>query len=515
MPPQLDKEFGTVPDLIRFYADTVPDKHALTNGIRAITYAELAVMMERIAASLQRDAVPLGTAIAICAAQTTIEYAAAFFGILRAGAVVAPLAPSSTPDVIGAQLRDCAAPILFVDSETATQLQGVIGAAQIRCVSLDNSSGGMALDDWMLAPGASAGKVRILPDHGFNIIYTSGTTGTPKGIFHSHAMRWAHMRRAIYPRDATTMISTPLYSNTTLVAFLPTIAAGGTVVLLEKFDTHRFLKLAEALSATHAMLVPVQYARLLDHPQFEAFDLSAFRMKFCVSAPFSPKLKRAVLDRWPGALTEFYGMTEGGVTCALRCEEFPHKLHTVGTPLPGHELRLIDRDGVEVAPGEIGEIVGRSNAMMTGYYNQPDRTAEAEWYAPDGSRFIRTGDIGRLDADGFLILSDRMKDMIISGGFNIYPGDIEAELALHEALDEVAVVGVPSATWGETPVAFVVPHADVAVDGASIKQWLNGRVGKTQRLSEVLITDRLPRSEIGKILKRELRDRFESLRSAR
>ncbi len=151
-------------------------------------------------------------------------------------------------------------------------------------------------------------------------------------------------------------------------------------------------------------------------------------------------------------------------------------------------------------------MVGRSGAMMTGYHKQPAKTAEAEWYDPQGNRFIRTGDVARFDADGFLVLFDRRKDMVISGGFNIYPSDLEAVLRQHPAVADCAVVGVPSAEWGETPVAFVERRDGDATTEAELRDWLNQRVGKTQRLSELRFVDELPRSAIGKVLKRELRE---------
>jgi acyl-CoA synthetase (AMP-forming)/AMP-acid ligase II len=259
------------------------------------------------------------------------------------------------------------------------------------------------------------------------------------------------------------------------------------------------------------MLVPVQYRRLMQHPDFDSTDLSAFQMKFCTSAPFAAALKAEVLRRWPGGLVEFYGMTEGGGSCMLTAHEFPDKLATVGRPMEGHDVRLIDNEGREVAPGEAGEIVGRSPAMMNGYHNRPEATREAEWFSPDGGRFIRTGYIGRFDADGFLTLIDRKKDMIISGGFNIYPSDLEAELLAHPAVEEAAVFGVPSEAWGETPVAAVVLRRGAAVDAEALREWVNTRVGKTQRLADLRLTSALPRSAIGKVLKRELRDAFDTV----
>jgi acyl-CoA synthetase (AMP-forming)/AMP-acid ligase II len=252
----------------------------------------------------------------------------------------------------------------------------------------------------------------------------------------------------------------------------------------------------------------VQYQRIMASPDFGRYDLSSFRVKTCTSAPFAAALKADVLARWPGRLIDVYGMTEGGGTCILEAREHPDKLHTVGRPAPGHDIRLIDDAGREAAPGDAGEIVGHSAASMTGYHNQPAKTREAEWFDAAGRRFIRTGDIGRFDADGFLVLLDRKKDMIISGGFNVYPSDLEAVLKQHADVSEAAVVGVPSETWGETPLAFVVLKSNSSLGEDELLRWANERLGKMQRLAAVHFVDALPRGPIGKVLKRELRDRY-------
>jgi acyl-CoA synthetase (AMP-forming)/AMP-acid ligase II len=329
-------------------------------------------------------------------------------------------------------------------------------------------------------------------------------------------MRWAHIRRAAaagYGPGSVTLVATPLYSNTTLVALVPTLAWGGAAVLMRKFDAAAYLTLAARHRATHTMLVPVQYRRLLAHPDFDRTDLSAFVAKFCTSAPFHADLKAEVLRRWPGRLTEYYGLTEGGGTCILHAHLHPTKLHTVGQPAEGHDIRLLDEAGRELprTPGvasAAGEVVGRSPGMMTGYHGRPDLTAAAEWHDAEGRRYIRTGDIGRFDEDGFLVLVDRKKDMIISGGFNIYPSDLEAVLRGHPDVAEAAVFGVPSEQWGETPVAAVVLRPGAAIAGEALRAWLNGQLGKTQRLAALWLADELPRSAIGKVLKRELRERW-------
>lgn len=505
----LDQEFVTLPDLIRVHARDQPQHVALIQDDRSINYAELDALVDRIVASLQRDGLASGDAIAICA-NSSIEYAAVFLGGLRAGVAVAPLAPSSTAESLVTMAADADAKLFFVDAAVAAELEAVKATLPAKLIFLDGSAE-PAFNAWLAPAGATGAPVTIAPDAPFNIIYSSGTTGAPKGIVQSHGMRWQHIQRGVlngYGPSAVTLISTPLYSNTTLVSFFPTLGLGGTVVLMAKFDAGRYLELAQQHKVTHTMLVPVQYRRIMAHPEFDRYDLSTFEKKFCTSAPFSAELKADILKRWPGGLIEYYGMTEGGGTCILAAHEHPDKLHTVGCPAPGHDIRLIDDQGREVPQGEIGEVVGHSASMMNAYHKQPGKTAEVEWFDPSGKRFIRTGDVGRFDEDGFLTLMDRKKDMIISGGFNIYPSDLEAIVRQHPDLDDVSVVGMPSDRWGETPVAFAVARAGTSLTPESLLEWANARLGKTQRLAAVQMVDSLPRSAIGKVLKRELRDSF-------
>ncbi|MCU0890215.1 MAG: AMP-binding protein [Sandarakinorhabdus sp.] len=476
-----------------------PEHPAVICGDQRLNWADYWQRAQRLAATLAAHGVKPGDSVASVAASSA-DYAVLWGAVLRLRATIAPLAPSSTPDQIAAMVADSGARLVFVDTANRAAFGDVLTGYEL--VALD------ALDGWLDADAPLPPLAPLDPKAGFNIIYSSGTTGTPKGIVQSCAMRSLHItggRRIGYGPDCVTLCSTPLYSNTTLVSFIPTLAWGGTAVLMAKFDTGEWLKLAERHRVTHAMLVPVQYRRLLADPGFDATDLSSMFMKFCTSAPFAADLKAEVLRRMPGGLIEFFGMTEGGVGFMLVAHEHPDKLHTVGLPQPGHEVRIIDEEGNDVPPGTPGEIVGRSPATMNGYRNRPDLTAKAYWIDKDGKEWLRTGDIGRLDEDGFLTLMDRAKDMIISGGFNIYPSDLEAVLVALPGVKEAAVVGVVSDAWGETPVAFVVAPGG---DAEGLRTAANARLGKTQRLAAVVLVDELPRSHIGKVLKRELRDGF-------
>ena len=502
------REFGTFQDLVALQARARPHACAIICDGREIGYRDLDATADRVAAGLRRDGVRPRDVVAICAA-SGITYVAVLIGTLRAGAAISPLSPASTPEQLRAMLTDSGATHLFADKAVSEHLATVAPSIGARRVALEGGADGAAFADWLPQPDSEPAPVAIDPDQAFNIIYSSGTTGTPKGIVQPYSMRWSHVGRwGGYGPRSVTMISTGLYSNTTLVVFLPALATGGTVVLMPRFDARRFLELSERHRANYAMLVPVQYRRILDVPDFDRFDLSSYVTKFATSAPFAAELKAEVLRRWPGGLIEWYGMTEGGGSCQLVAHEHPDKLHTVGQPMPGHDIRVIDASGNQAAPGEVGEVVGRSPAMMVGYHNRPDETAGAEWFSPDGERFIRTGDLASVDADGFFTLVGRRKDLIISGGINIYPVDLEEALLRHPAVREAAVIGAQSREWGETPVGFVTLRPGARTTGEDLRAFANASLGRMQRLQGVRILDELPRSAIGKILKRELQDRL-------
>ncbi len=502
----LDADFGALPDLVRAHAAERPGAMAVADPDSRISWGAFDALVDRIAARLQADGVGPGEATAL-AGLNSVAQVAVLVATLRVGAIAGLITNTATGPQMAAMILDSGARQLFLDTGAAQSLAGLdIGNPAL--IAMDESAVGTPLSQWMAPEGAMPAPVALTPETGFNIIYSSGTTGTPKGIVHSHSMRWQHMRRGApaYGPDSVTILSTPLYSNTTMASFLPTLATGGQVVLMRKFDVADFLALAERERATNTMLVPVQYRRIMAHPDFDRFDLSSFRVKYCTSAPFAAALKADILKRWPGGLVEIYGMTEGGCAFLLEAHKFPDKLHTVGQPAPGHIAKVIDEDLNELPPGSVGEIVGRSPAMMTGYNNRPDATDAMKWRDSEGHLYYRHGDIGRIDEDGFLTLMDRAKDMIISGGFNIYPSDLEAELLKEAGVIEAAVIGAPSEEWGETPVGFVVLADGTSAD--AILGAVNARVGKTQRLNRLITVTELPRSPIGKVLKRELRDRL-------
>ena len=501
----------TVVDMIRKAVQKDPSAEAVICGDTRLTWAQFDDRVNRVANALIGLGVGRTDRVAVLSPNSD-KYAEVFIGGLRAGACLTPLSTMASSEALQKMLVDCGAKVLFLAEKYRPLVAGFLDDLDITRVAFDFSADGF-LDYEAMLDGADNTDPMIPIDweDPFNLIYSSGTTGTPKGIVHSHWMRAIHMDRAEpngYCDHARTLLSTPLYSNTTLVSFLPTLVGGSTVVLMSKFDAREYLELAQKEKITHTMLVPVQYKRIMDIPDFDDFDLSTMKVKFSTSAPLRADVKLDVLNRFPGKLLEYYGLTEGGGVTVLAADEYPNKLHTVGQPAPGTEIRLIGPDGKEVAQGDVGEIAGRSPAMMSGYFGREDLTRDYIWEDENGTIFFRSGDMGSFDEDGFLVLSDRKKDMIISGGLNIYANDLELILLDDPDVTDAAVIGIPSDAWGETPLGLVVVGAGATRSADDIREAANKRLGKSHRLSAVEIRTELPRSSIGKILKRELREPY-------
>ena len=508
-----------LPDLIDRQSRWLGDKTALIAGAERRSWREFGAGVRRTASALRAAGVRPGDRIVVLM-RNSLDMVEAMFGILRAGAVVVPLNVAVSDASAHAMIADCGAIGVIASADHAARLASQPQPAVVLWICVDapaerqqSSPGWVDYRRLRDAAPPELPEAGIGPDSVCNIIYSSGTTGLPKGIVHSHGRRldWARdLALALrYDSRAITLCPIGLYSNISWVGLLCTLVVGGTIVVEESFDVRRTFDVIRRERITHSSMVPVQFQRLLESPDFAAADLRSLRSLMCCGSPLPLALKQRALTEFGCDFIELYGLTEGIIT-TLSPEDARSRPGSVGLPLPGTDLRLIDESGHEVSVGEAGEIVSRGHITMTGYYNRPDADAEATWLDEHGRRWLRSGDIGRLDTAGFLYLVDRRKDMIISGGQNIYPADIEAVMVTHPWVSEVAVIGVPSARWGETPLALVVPdrRQGETVDGNELRDWVNARLGRQQRVAAVRFLDALPRNPNGKILKRELRKTY-------
>lgn len=501
--------------MVAGYAIHQPASVALECEGKRCTWAELEERCARLSNALLENGIGLGDRVAIVSAPM-IEAVEAYLSITRAGACAVPLPTLASAETIRMMLQDSETKLVFASKSARALVEEALGIDEADvipdCVriGLDFSDRSWSsLDGFLANASPSCAATEIPPDTAFNIIYSSGTTGTPKGIVQSHRVRAyqaAGMASSYSDSDRrVALISTPVHSNLTLWGILTALWSGGTVVITPKFSEAGYLSTVNRVCPSHAFVVPNQLSRLLADPSFDRMIEGTRTLKICSGSPLATETKRAVVDRWPGGLLEVYGLTEGAPTTFLMAEDHMDKLTSVGRAAPGASVKIIDDDGRELPSCQVGEIVGYSRTMMDGYYERPKDSQEIVWYDSNGDRYFRSGDLGYLDEDGFLYVTDRKKDMIISGGANVYPSDIEAVLSRHPDVIEVAVVGVPDPDWGETPVAVVVSKVDSQEENAELLRWANSRLGRHQRLSAIQFRHELPRGNLDKVLKRELR----------
>lgn len=507
-----------IPDIMAVNEASCSSKDAVVDGDTVVSWAEFGLGTRQVANALKSLGLRHGDRVVVLMTNS-YEMVEAMFGIIRGGYCAVPLNCAITDAAVAGMIANSEAKAVIASGEHIARIESLrdrmgdevakrlIGVTPV-------VAGWHDYHECRDAADKAAPAVSIEPGDECNIIYSSGTTGLPKGIVHDHSGRvaWASdMAVALrYHSGARTLLNLGLFSNINWVAMLATIFAGGTMVVQRRFDVAQCLELIQSEKITHTVMVPLQFQKLLEHERFDEYDLSSLDVYMCCGSPLAVAIKQDIVKRMPGDFIELYGLTEGLVTI-LGPEDMLAKVESVGRAAPGQKLAVIDEDGEELPVGEAGEIVGLSRFVMAGYHANAAADEEATWLHSSGERWLRTGDVGKFDEDGFLYLVDRKKDMILSGGQNIYPADIEAVIVEHEAVHEVAVVGVASKKWGETPLAVVVLAEGHSIDVDTLTAWSNSRLGKQQRIAATVFVKELPRNPNGKVLKRELRKQFDSL----
>jgi long-chain acyl-CoA synthetase len=474
-----------------------PAGSCLADGRRELDNATFAAEVRRMSSALVEVGIGRGDVVAVVL-PNSVELVTIMFAAWRLGAALTPVNPALTRPEAQYQVTDSGARLVVADDSLLSKVEG--GDAQV-CV----------VDELLRRDRATdVGLPSTAPEELALMVYTGGTTGRPKGVMLDHAnliataamiVDWFEMTAA----DRCLLVLPLFHVNGIMVSVVSPLAAGGSTVIAPRFDPNTFWELVERVRPTFFSAVPTIYAMLTALPVEVRPDTSSLRCVVCGAAPMPAAAIRAFEDRYGVSILEGYGQSEGTVVTTANPLRGLRKPGTVGLPLPGQEVRVVGDDDEPLASGQVGEVTVRGPNVMRGYLGKPEETARTL-----RGGWLHTGDVGRFDDDGYLVLVDRLKDMIIRGGENIYPKEIEDALYTHPSVLEAAVVGRPDPLFGEEPVAFVVLRPGLAAEPDDLIEHCKSVLAKFKVPRAVFIEHTLPKTPIGKIAKPVLRERVPS-----
>jgi len=490
-----------------------PEHVALVFGQESLTFRNLNSEVNKLGNALLAAGLIKGDKFATVL-PNCLELMFAYWAAAKTGLVIVPCSTLLNESGLITLLNDSDTALVLAHNDLGKQLKSVRGdVPKVRS------------DRWIMVQGKTGTSFRGYdkfvasapqnepPDQNiedsdiYNIMYSSGTTGAPKGIIHTHYIRamYCTLFASAWRMTPESIVlhAGAIVFNGAMLDLMPWMYLGCTYILHKSFDASAVIRDIETNRVTHIIMVPAQIISLLNHADFCPEALKSLQMIQNVGAPLHLEHKKRLNDALPNRFYELYGLTEGFVTILDR-QDALSKMGSVGTPPALFEMKILDQSGAVCAPGKVGEICGRGPIMMPGYYKRPELTEKA---IVDG--WLHSGDAGYVDEDGYLFLIDRLKDMIISGGVNLYPKDIEEIIVQHPDVSEVAVFGVPDERWGEVPIAAVIPTSKPGTNTNKLIQWTNQRVdAKFQRIRDVVIYQQFPRNAAGKTLKRTIREQY-------
>lgn len=489
-------------------------KTAIVCGDQRQTFAELNANVNQLVHALQQSGVCKGDKVATILSNS-IELWEIYWACAKMGAVAVPLSPLLRGSGLANLIDNADAKLVITDKETAQYVTAVrealtnVPTGNFWLINTSDMIGYRSYHAQKAKQPVTEPEVEpVTGSDPYNIIYSSGTTGLPKGIVISHAVRalygslFANSYRMT--PESVVMHSGSIIFNGSFLTLMPAMFLGCTYVLQDHFDPQQVIAAISEESVTHTILVPSQIIACLQQPQFSSQTLPSIEYILSVGAPLLLEHKQELNKRIPGVFYELYGLTEGFMTI-LDKTDAARKTGSVGYAPSFMEMKICNDSGEAQPAGVIGEIVGKGPLLMDGYYKNEIQTRETL-----RNGWLYTGDLGYVDEDGFLFLTGRKKDLIISGGVNVYPADIEEVVIKHPAVTDVAVFGVAHCEWGETPVAAVVVNTGEA-EATSIKKWVNDHIdARFQKIHDIMIIRELPRNVAGKVLKRELKEQYEN-----
>lgn len=491
-------------------AKRFPVKTALVKNGQRVSYQELETRVTNMAGWLQAKGIRKGDKVALLLFNR-IEYAECLFSIAKVGAVAVTVNFRMQSGEIEYILSNSQSKMLIVDEQLVSTiepirknlpfLQNILVANNIQSKDLSYCS----FDDIHMEKYLP-NLVELEDDEDFLIVYTSGTTGKPKGAVLTHKNVFMNAMNYIFEfgltKNEVQLITTPLFHIGGISALMMVILIGGTSVIHEKFEPEQVLKTFDMEKITYAFMVPSMWNLLLEHPRFQDYEVKSLRV-LCTAAASTPlDLKRRLMKHFPNAgVYDTYGQTETSPgTTTLKPIDGLNKTGSVGLSFTNVEVRVVDGSMQDVSPGQVGEIIFRGPTIMKGYYKNPEATEEAFH-----GGWLHSGDLAMIDEDGFISIVDRKKDMLISGGENIYPKEIEEVLYTHPSILETAVVGVPDEKWGESVKAYIVLREGKSLTEQEVIDYCSGKIASYKKPRFVEFSQELPRNASGKILKTKLR----------
>jgi acyl-CoA synthetase (AMP-forming)/AMP-acid ligase II len=505
-------------------ATIVPDQELVVFGDRRQTYQDTTVRVQRLAVALADLGIARGDGVAVLDTNSS-RYLETYFATSLLGAVFVPLNYRAQADELTYMILTAGVRVLMVGDRYGALVSGIRDS--LRCVSryvaLESPHQEMVLFEELIAQAPGEASETEVDEADVNILmYTSGTTGRPKGVMLTYGdfvtYVCAHTELADGTPRGAALLCVPLYHIAGITAMLTNVFTGRRLVILRQFDAAEWLDTVQRERITHAFLVPTMLKRVLDHPAFGHEVCASLEVLAYGAAPMPVPVIRRAIAMFPPTVgfVNAFGQTETTATVTMllpedhrldgSAAEIEHKLQrlaSIGRPLPDVEVRILNTAGADVAPGEVGEIVVRTPRAMKGYFSPDDATAPT---IVNG--WLHTRDMGWMDADGYLYLAGRKDDLIIRGGENISPAEVEAVLYTHPGIEEAAIVGVPDEDWGEQVMAIIVPRAGSPLTAEEVIDWCYQRLASFKKPAIVRFVPALPRNALGKVLRRELREQF-------